>query len=106
MDVNSLPKTVIRQHRGCDLNPGLLCTLITWHILLSEVPLQMGIWTCGQCPSREESGKCPSPWGIWTIPLPMRNLDNAPDGRYGQCPSQWGIWTSNTAAAVTAGNSR
>jgi len=22
MDVNSLPKTVIRQRRGCDLNPG------------------------------------------------------------------------------------
>ena len=22
MGVNSLPKTVIRQHRGCDLNPG------------------------------------------------------------------------------------
>jgi len=23
MGVNSLPKTVIRQRRGCDLNPGL-----------------------------------------------------------------------------------
>jgi len=23
MDVNSLPKTVTRQRRGCDLNPGL-----------------------------------------------------------------------------------
>ena len=22
MSVNSLPKTVTRQHRGCDLNPG------------------------------------------------------------------------------------
>jgi len=22
MDVNSLPKTVTRQHRDCDLNPG------------------------------------------------------------------------------------
>jgi len=25
MGVNSLPKTVTRQRRGCDLNPGLLC---------------------------------------------------------------------------------
>jgi len=24
MGVNSLPKTVTRQRRGCDLNPGLL----------------------------------------------------------------------------------
>ena len=24
MGVSSLPKTVTRQHRGCDLNPGLL----------------------------------------------------------------------------------
>jgi len=23
MGANSLPKTVTRQHRGCDLNPGL-----------------------------------------------------------------------------------
>jgi len=26
MGVNSLPKTVTRQHRGCDLNPGLSAT--------------------------------------------------------------------------------
>jgi len=25
MGVNSLPKTVTRQRRGCDLNPGLVC---------------------------------------------------------------------------------
>ena len=34
MGVNSLPKTVTRQHRGCDLNPGLTApepsTLTTW----------------------------------------------------------------------------
>ena len=41
MGVNSLPKTVTRQHRGCDLNPGpsapessTLTTRLPSHILI------------------------------------------------------------------------
>ena len=34
MGVNSLPKTVIRQRRGCDVNPGPSAPESTTHSLL------------------------------------------------------------------------
>ena len=54
MGVNSLPKTVTRQHRGCDLKPGpsalessMLTSRLPSHPLLLErysfpVPLRVG----------------------------------------------------------------
>ena len=43
MGVNSLPKTVTRQRRGCDLNPGLLCLsparyLLGYRAILEHAP--------------------------------------------------------------------
>jgi len=46
--VNSLPKTVIRQHRDCDLNPGPSVpessTLTTW-LPGERTKVQITLWT-------------------------------------------------------------
>jgi len=49
MGVNSLPKTVTRQHRGCDLNPGLtapepstLTTRLPSHLSVRSINCRLG----------------------------------------------------------------
>jgi len=54
MGVNSLPKTVTRQHRGCDLNPGPSApesSMLTTRLLTvgnKSVPIQLAqYWFLG-----------------------------------------------------------
>ena len=56
MGVNSLPKTVTRQRRGCDLNPGpsapessALTTRLPSHPNISTVNLLMLWWLMKSC---------------------------------------------------------
>ena len=68
MDVNSLPKTVTRQRRGCDLNTGTSApessTLTT---RLPDAPRQKN------ARSRGGSGPPPNPWFIGSTQVHNRN---------------------------------
>ena len=51
MGVNSLPKTVIRQRRDCDLNPGpSTCCRIYYASTSHHVVLRSKIWIWGLVP--------------------------------------------------------
>ena len=76
MGVNSLPKTVTRQRRGCGFNPGpsapessKLTTRLPSHPLVDYIE-----YIAAGKPRRAQVGpqKCPFPWGIWTPQLIYR----------------------------------
>ena len=66
MDVNSLPKTVTRQRRGCDLNPGpsapessTLTIPLPSHPTASQpIPIYAACWQKRRVHEQDVSGCC------------------------------------------------
>ena len=93
MGVNSLPKTVTRQRRGCDLNPGpsasessTRTTRLRSHLHSVEVcyfiNISLGGFSGTECSKirfRLRPGSAPDPWGNYDAP-PGRSPDEQKRG--------------------------